>query len=265
MAHHIRDLVAALLRRMQSCEISALKSSLLLIFARLVHMSDPHVEQFIDLLLGLPAEGHHNSFAYLMFEWTKMQGEIQGAYQIKVTTTALALLLSTRHAELEKINVQGHLIKSSAGITTRSKAKTAPDQWTVIPLPVKILAILADSLIEIQEQALGDGDEDDDWEEAEGGDIERDEALLFAAGSTSNSRPTYEYLNAMAKALNEDDDDGFDDDLHCSGDPLNEINLVNYLKDFLQKFCHSSEALFHHLLKSLTRAQQEAILTVLNQ
>nr|GMD28548.1 importin-9 isoform X1 [Ipomoea batatas] len=265
MAHHIRDLVAALLRRMQSCEISALKSSLLLIFARLVHMSDPHVEQFIDLLLGLPAEGHHNSFAYLMFEWTKMQGEIQGAYQIKVTTTALALLLSTRHAELEKINVQGHLIKSSAGITTRSKAKIAPDQWTVMPLPVKILAILADSLIEIQEQALGGGDEDDDWEEAEGGDIERDEALLFAAGSTSNSRPTYEYLNAMAKALNEDDDDGFDDDLHCSGDPLNEINLVNYLKDFLQKFCHSSEALFHHLLKSLTRAQQEAILTVLNQ
>lgn len=38
MAHHIRDLVAALLRRMQSCEISALKSSLLLIFARLVFL-----------------------------------------------------------------------------------------------------------------------------------------------------------------------------------------------------------------------------------
>lgn len=40
-----------------------------------VHMSDPNVEQFIDLLLSLPAEGHHNSFAYLMFEWTKMQGK----------------------------------------------------------------------------------------------------------------------------------------------------------------------------------------------
>jgi len=38
-------------------------------------------------------------------------GEIQGAYQIKVTTTALALLISTRHPELSKIEVQGHLIK----------------------------------------------------------------------------------------------------------------------------------------------------------
>lgn len=38
-------------------------------------------------------------------------GEIQGAYQIKVTTTALALLLLTRHVDLGKVNVQGHLIK----------------------------------------------------------------------------------------------------------------------------------------------------------
>lgn len=38
-------------------------------------------------------------------------GEIQGAYQIIVTTTALALLLATRHVNLEKVNVQGHLIK----------------------------------------------------------------------------------------------------------------------------------------------------------
>lgn len=38
-------------------------------------------------------------------------GEIQGAYQIKVTTSALALLLTSRHNELGKIHVQGHLIK----------------------------------------------------------------------------------------------------------------------------------------------------------
>lgn len=38
-------------------------------------------------------------------------GEIQGAYQIKVTTTALALLLLTRHPELGNVSVQGYLIK----------------------------------------------------------------------------------------------------------------------------------------------------------
>jgi hypothetical protein len=38
-------------------------------------------------------------------------GEIQGAYQIKVTTSALALLINSKHSELEKVQVQGHLIK----------------------------------------------------------------------------------------------------------------------------------------------------------
>ncbi|KVH96324.1 Armadillo-like helical [Cynara cardunculus var. scolymus] len=171
MAPHIRDLVAALVRRMQSCQIAGLRSSLLLIFARLVHMSAPHVEQFINLLITIPAEGYTNSLYY-------------GAYQIKVTTTALALLLSSRHVEFGNINVQGYLMKfhvnfkSSAGITTRSKAKVAPDQWTLIPLPAKILAVLADVLLELQEQIL----EDDD----------------------------------------RDEDDGYDDDLLSAADPLNE-------------------------------------------
>ncbi|XP_075096715.1 uncharacterized protein LOC107810364 isoform X1 [Nicotiana tabacum] len=265
MAQHIRDLVAALVRRMQSCKISGLRSSLLVIFARLVHMSAPHVEQFIELLISIPAEGHPNSFAYIMFEWTKQQGEIQGAYQIKVTTTALALLLSTKHVELGKLNVQGHLIQSTAGITTRSKAKTAPDQWTLVPLPGKILASLADTLIEIQEQVLVGGDEDSDWEEVQEGDVETDEAVVLSSSVIPRGRPSYDYLDAMAKAFDEDGDDGDDDDLLSGADPLNEINLVNYIVDFLKKFAHSDGAIFSHLLQSLTKAQQDAIQMVLKQ
>jgi len=88
-----------------------LKSSLIVIIARLVHLSVPNVDQFINLLLSIPAQGNDNSLAYIMSVWSQLQGEIQGAYQIKVTTTALALLISTRHPELSKIEVQGHLIK----------------------------------------------------------------------------------------------------------------------------------------------------------
>ncbi|PWA83332.1 ARM repeat superfamily protein [Artemisia annua] len=130
-------------------------------------------------------------------------GEIQGAYQIKVTTTALALMLSTRHVEFGNINVQGHLIKSSAGITTRSKAKLSPDQWTLMPLPAKIIAILADVLLEIQEQVLEADEQDSDWEEVEAGDAELEQDLLSSAGTTSYSRPSHGYLDAMAKAFNE--------------------------------------------------------------
>ncbi|KAH6798651.1 ARM repeat superfamily protein [Perilla frutescens var. frutescens] len=242
MAQHIRDLVTALIRRMQSSQIAGLKSSLLLIFARLVHMSVPHVEQFIDLLISIPAEGHRNSFAYLMCEWTKHQGEVQGAYQIKVTTSALALLLLTRHAELGNVNVQGHLIKSQAGITTRSRAKMMPDQWTETLLPAKILALLADTLLEVREQVDGD-DEDSDWEEAQNGDA-GDEDYLYSAAATSHGRPTYAYLDAMAKAFNK-------------------INLVNYLVESLAKLAESDGPFFQHLFQSLTKPQQNAVELVL--
>ncbi|CAA0828812.1 ARM repeat superfamily protein [Striga hermonthica] len=261
MAQQIRDLVTALIRRMQSSRIAGLKCSLLLIFARLVHMSVPHVEQFVDLLVSIPAKGHLNSFFYVMSEWTQHQGEIQGAYQIKVTTTALALLLLTRHVELGNINVKGHLIKTDTGITTRSKARRIPDQWTVVPLPAKILAILADTLIEIQEQVDGDN-EDSDWEEVENED---DDFLYSSANSASHGRPTYEYLDAMAKAFNEDQEDDYEDELLSGVDPLNEINLVNFLFESLAKFSEGDRPYFEHLFQSLTKPQRKAIELVLRR
>ncbi|KAH9707669.1 Importin N-terminal domain-containing protein [Citrus sinensis] len=267
MAQHIRDLVAALVRRLQSAQIAGLRSSLLLIFARLVHMSAPNVEWFINMLMTIPSEGYG---IIELFVFHCKTGEIQGAYPIKVTTTALALLLSTRHPELAKINVQG--------ITTRAKAKLAPDQWTVLPLPakvlldyvltesefkypldrlprcnipllswlLKILTLLTDALIEIQEQVLGDDDEEDsDWEEVQEGDVESDKDLIYSTGAASLGRPTYEHLEAMAKVYNEGDD--YEDDILCVSDPLNEINLAKYLADFFMKFSQTDRQLFDTL------------------
>ncbi|KAL3824041.1 hypothetical protein ACJIZ3_020070 [Penstemon smallii] len=264
MAQHIRDLVHALIRRMQSSQIAGLKSSLVLILARLVHMSAPHVEQFIDLLVSIPAEGHVNSFSYVMVEWTRHQEEVQGAYQIKVTTTALALLLLTRHVELGNVNVQGHLIKSDARITTRSRSKLVPDQWTLLPLPAKILGILADALLEIQEQVGGEN-EDSDWEEVQNGDVGDDEDFIYSAGTTSHSKPTYEYLDSLAKVFNEDQEDDYEDELFSSADPLNEINLVTYLVEFLTKFSENDRPYFEQLFQNLTKAQQNAIEMVLKR
>ncbi|KAG9448691.1 hypothetical protein H6P81_008656 [Aristolochia fimbriata] len=261
MSQHIRDLVAALVRRMQSTEIAGLKSSLLVILARLVHLSVPNVEQFINLLVLLPAEGHANSLSYAMSEWTKHQGEIQGVYQIKVTTSALALLLSTRHTELGKIYVQGHIIKTSTGITTRSRAKSAPDQWTQVPLPVKVLSLLADMLIEIQEQGLDGIEQDSDWEEIDKTEGDMVESDLYNLNSRS-ARPTVEHLNAMAKVVDESDDDNSGDDLLRGYDPINELDLRNYIVDFLLRFRESDRAFFDVLSQSLTQAQKDAIQSV---
>ncbi|KAE8661466.1 hypothetical protein F3Y22_tig00113725pilonHSYRG00407 [Hibiscus syriacus] len=189
-------------------------------------------------------------------------GEIQGAYQIKVITSALALLLSTRHPELTKINVQGHLIKSMSGITTRSKANSAPDKWTIMPLPTKILALLADALIEIQEQVHDAEDEGSDWEEIHG-DIDSSKDLLSSAAAAPFGRSGYEHLEAMAKAYNKDDD--YEDNPLNVADPLSENNLSNYLLDFLSKLCQNDGQLFDNLCQSLTQAPQDNIKIVLNR
>ncbi|WVZ81580.1 hypothetical protein U9M48_028936 [Paspalum notatum var. saurae] len=252
LSPYIPDLIAAIVRRMHTSTIAGLKISLIVIIARLVHLSAPNVDQFINLLLSIPAQGYGNSL---------------GAYQIKVTTTALALLISTRHPELSKVEVQGHLIKTSAGITTRSKARVAPDQWTKIPLPAKIFSLLADTLAEIQEQIGGGGDDDceeSDWEEVQNGVTSIPDDIIHSASVPSNANPSVEHLNAMAKVFDEDDDDSYDDDL-TKTDPLNEVKLAEFLANIFANLWENDRPLFAYLCQGLSDAQRTAIDTVLRK
>ncbi|KAG5378925.1 hypothetical protein IGI04_026767 [Brassica rapa subsp. trilocularis] len=280
MAPHVQDLVAALVRRMQSAEISGFKSSLLLIFARLVHMSFPNVDQFINLLVSVPADGHENSFAYVMTEWTKQQGKhlsllryLVGKYRGHIKSKSLVQLwpyycqldiLNSPRSMSQAIGSRSSYAASNGGITTRAKAKSAPEQWTIIPLPMKVLALLADTLIEIQEQVLGCEDEDSEWEEVDEVNVEGEKDLLRSTGASQSSKPSYDQLEAMARTFeNQDDGDG-DDDFHVT-DPLNEINLASYLADFMLKFSSGDRPLFDNLCQGLTNAQRNVIQTVLNR
>ncbi|KAH0918070.1 hypothetical protein HID58_025730, partial [Brassica napus] len=283
MAPHVQDLVAALVRRMQSAEISGFKSSLLLIFARLVHMSFPNVDQFINLLVSVPADGHENSFAYVMTEWTKQQGKhlsllrYLGKYRGHIKSKSLVQLwpyycqldiLNSPRSMSQAIGSRSSYAASNGGITTRAKAKSAPEQWTIIPLPMKVLALLADTLIEIQEQVLGCEDEDSEWEEVNEVNVEGEKDLLRSTGASQSSKPSYDQLEAMARTFeNQDDGDG-DDDFHVT-DPLNEfrnkqINLASYLADFMLKFSSGDRPLFDNLCQGLTNAQRNVIQTLID-
>lgn len=266
MAQHLRDLVVALVRRMETSEIVGLKNSLLLVFARLVHMSSPDVGHFIDLLTTISVKGYENSLGYVMSEWTKQQGEIHGTYQIKVTTTALCLILASRHPELAKVYVQGHLIKSStSGIVTRSRAKLVPDQWSLISLPAKILSLLAEMLIELKEQNLvEDDDEDDEWEDVQDEEDDSNADVTHCLNTSSNGRSAYKDIDAMKHIMNEEvEDDDFQDDPLTAGDPLNEINLTSYIVNFLKNFSETDRQLFDLLFQDLSDREKHALLAVL--
>ncbi|KAF3792024.1 Importin-9 [Nymphaea thermarum] len=232
MQQHLQNLVAALVKRMESSQISGLKNSILLVLARLVHLCAPHVELFINLLRGIPMNGYDSALSYVMSEWTRQQGEIQGSYQIKVTTSALALLLTSRHAELENIFVRGQLIK--------------------------ILSILADMLLELQEQTLDRDEEDSEWEEVQDtGDADR-QTLIYSATSLSSVVPSVEHLEAMEKVLFESEDNDYEDCL-LKGDPLNEINLTSYIVECITKFSGSYRPDFDRFCQSLTGAQRNIL------
>lgn len=52
------------------------------------------------------AEGDRNALGTAMRVWTERQIELRGAYCINLTSTALALMLSSRHPALDEIQVR---------------------------------------------------------------------------------------------------------------------------------------------------------------
>ncbi|KAH1074323.1 hypothetical protein J1N35_026651 [Gossypium stocksii] len=107
-------------------------------------------------------------------------------------------------------------------------------------LVLQILALLADALIEIQEQVRDAEDEDSDWEEIHG-DLDSDKDLLSSAAATPFGRSGYEHLEAMAKAYNENQEDEYEDNILSVTDPLNEVKffttkliyMLNILKFYI--------------------------------
>lgn len=276
MAPHLKDLVAALVQRMESCEIMGLRNSLILVFARLVHMSVPDIGQLLNLLLLTPAKSFPNSLIYVMSEWTKQQGEMQGAYQIKVTTTALALILASRHSELSKIHVQGQLVQSTvSGIVTRSRAKAMPERWTSVPLPVKLLSLLINVLAEMQDQGAAGMNEDDCWEEVEdeeddGSDENGNDVSQETLGGTISAKPNgksvFQPLEEMKHLLTDEVEKGdYKEDPCAATDPINQLNLVSYLSEFLKKLAADDHHYFSLLCQELSDKEKAIVQGALAQ
>ncbi|KAJ7556791.1 hypothetical protein O6H91_05G098700 [Diphasiastrum complanatum] len=258
MAPFLRDLVMALVARMQTAQMPGLTMSIILVFARLVHMSAPNIGQLIDLMAMLPADGYKNVLEYVMSEWTKHQGDIQGAYRLKVSTAALSLLLASGHSKLAQISVQGHLIQSSTGgILTRSRAKVSPNQWTRIPLPCKIFSLLADALLEMQEQSGPAAEVDEDWEE-DGSDDDPQEENHLEEKLVKSS--VFLPLEQFGGFMNESDEENeYQEDPSQATDPLNQINLSTYLVEFFKNLAQQSLTAFEELAKESSDREKMAV------
>jgi hypothetical protein len=118
-----------------------------------------------------------------MSKWTERHMEIRTPYDIKSSITALGSLLACPHPALNAVVVRGKRVDTSTGIRTRARGVTQAEQWSQVPLRVKLVMLLADSYIEASTQGEGvehgmgqwggeeeeydfdDDDEDDDDED----------------------------------------------------------------------------------------------------
>eukprot|EP00899_Mesostigma_viride_P014625 jgi/Mesvir1/23163/Mv22638-RA.1 len=159
MHAYLPMLLATVNERLRTAQMPMLKQSLLLIYARLVHMSFPQVSHVLDLLASLPAEGNESGLHFVVAQWLAFQEQVRFSFPIKLTTTALGMLLTSADPRLATITVPGRQLEvpDDGRIMTRSRAKKVDEKWSHVPAPCKMFSLLVDALAEAQEDQRAGG------------------------------------------------------------------------------------------------------------
>ncbi|KAK7490568.1 hypothetical protein BaRGS_00018171 [Batillaria attramentaria] len=249
-------MLRSVLSKMQQTETLSVMQSLLMVFAHLLNIQ---LEPVLEFLTSVPGPTGKPALEFVLTEWCSRQHLFYGSYERKVSALALAKLL--RHAimtndpRLQNITVQGEPITDAStgpGIRTRSKAAKSPDQWTTVPVLVKIYKLLINELSNQLEAALAKNEEDEndddengfEDEDEDGEDLELEDESV--AGQTLSSLLEEFAGNYQAMGLEEEDDD----DPDTLNDPISQVDLQAYLTEFLQTLstqaCYSMFSAHHN-------------------
>ncbi|XP_033102932.1 importin-9-like [Anneissia japonica] len=238
-------ILKAVLSKMQQAETLSVVQSLVMVFAHLMHSQ---MDAVLDFLYQVPGPTGNTALEFVLTEWAARQHNFYGAYECKVSITALSELLkhfiNTNDIRLDGIVVKGDEIFKHEGIRTRSKAAIAPDEWTIIPIQVKIYKILVNELSNVMEANISrqasaggeDVEEEDGWDDDEDEDDEEDNVNdLALANQLADYVPSSSF---MGYDFGEDVDDEEEDDPDALQDPVFQIDIQAHLTEFLQQLSH---------------------------
>ena len=253
MAPLLPAVAAALVARLRACSVPAVITSLLAVFAQIAHAGPA---QLVDLLLAQEAGGATgDALVYVMRQWTQWACDIQGAAAIKASTTALAALLACGHPALASVTVRGRLIEApSGGIRTRARAAAAgPERYGEEALPAKLLALVADALLEEEEAEAAQWVEDDDDDEDEEGD-EEEGGGIGGGGGGSGEAFVLQRLGAGAEA------EQAEGDADAADDPLAGVDTRSFVRERLHALAAlPGAAALAQSAAALTQRQQAAL------
>ncbi|KAL1416150.1 hypothetical protein MTO96_006416 [Rhipicephalus appendiculatus] len=250
-------LLRAVLSKLQQSETLSVIQSLVLVFAHLVHTQ---MSAVLDFLSGVPGPTGQSALAFVLTEWCSRQTLFYGTYETKVSILALCKLLEhgiqTNDSRLVSINVKGdRVINTNEGIRTRSKSAANPDQWTEIPVLVKIYKLMIHELSNCLDHAMihkeEDDSEDEEWEEE--GDMEGD----------APEHIMRHFAPASDYAVFDPDGDDDSDDPDAMADPISRVDLQSCLVQFLAGLSRQpfySKFSEHHTPQELQVLQNAGVL-----
>ncbi|RWA09716.1 hypothetical protein EKO27_g5399 [Xylaria grammica] len=197
------QLLQAVANRLATAETATFIQSLILVFARLSLVGAHDV---VDFLTTIQINGQ-TGLQVVLGKWLENSVNFAGYDEIRQNVIALIKLYSLNDPRIAQTMVRGDMIMPvSDRIMTRSRAKQNPDQYTIIPAPLKILKVLIEELLSASglgsapnaaaaaaaaaEFADEDNDDNDSWEDDP-------DTIDLNLGSTKADLMTYLDANNM--------------------------------------------------------------------
>lgn len=254
---HLGDILPVMLRRaverLRTAVMDDLICALVLVFARLIVANAPEVVPFLrDLTLG---DGS-NALHFILGTWVKNHQNFAGSLSIKVSMYGLTFLLANADEALLAIQVPGELIPPEGRTrrSTRLAGQTA-ERWTQVPLGVKVLSLVVQELIVIEEVAHADE------LEKQFVDYDGEDGLELSAMAAFDG---YEAVGTLLDSFVGDAmDDDYDEDEDAKQDPLYSLDLKEHLVSFLKSYGETNPLILRSYAERLNVMEQQFLLKVL--
>lgn len=172
---YLLQLLRVVAVRLSTAEHAPFIQSLILVFARL---SLGNAKEVLDFLEQVQIDGNEpqTGLEVVLRKWLENSINFSGYDEIRQNISALANIYNLHDERLSKIQVQGDLIMPKDDrIRTRSRAKAAPDQYTIIPASLKLIKVLVAELANAPSPVrpnmsngtskVEEGSDDDEWED----------------------------------------------------------------------------------------------------
>jgi hypothetical protein len=139
------QLLQAVANRLATAQAAVFIQSLILVFARLSLHGAHDVLEFLNQIQINGENGLH----VVMPKWLENSVTFAGYDEVRQNVIALSKLYTLNSPLLQQIMVKGDLIVNpgDSQIKTRSRSRQNPDQYTIIPAPLKIIKLLVEELL----------------------------------------------------------------------------------------------------------------------